>query len=137
MKSWKIAGGFAVAAAVAAPFVSGTWQPRSNAERWVALTAQERAGLVAEMDRSKNCRFYETQVEARDVLGLTVDAGDVSQAVRCHQQQDALREDGRFEPYLSLPRYAASNGLAALAGFVGAFVLALTLSSIFRRYRTG
>ncbi len=134
-KPWKIAASLAAIAAVAAPFVVGTWQPRSNAERWIALTAEERANLLAEMDRSKNCRFYETQVEARDVLGLTVDPTDVSRAMLCHQQQDALREGGRLEQYFSVPRYLAGNGLAALAGFIGVFALAMMLPGAFRRYR--
>ncbi len=135
MKPWKLAVSLAATAAVAAPFVVGTWQPRSNAERWVALDAETRANLLAEMDRSKNCRFYETQVEARDVLGLTVDPNDVSQAVLCHHQQDALHDGGRPEKYFSLPRYVASNGLVAMAGFVGAFALAMMLPPVFRRYR--
>ena len=135
MKPWKIA--VSLAAAVAAPFVVGTWQPRSNAERWTALSAQDRTSLLAEMDRSKNCRFYETQVEARDVLGLTADPTDVSQAVLCHHQQDALAEGGRLEKYFSLPRYVAGNGLAALAGFIGVFALAMMLPGALRRYRSG
>jgi hypothetical protein len=137
MRPWKIAAGLAAAAALTAPFAFGTWQPRANAERWIALDAQERESLLAEMERSKNCRFYETQVEARDVLGLTVDQNDVSQALLCHRQQDALRDGGRTEAYFSPSRYVERNGLAALAGFAGAFTLAMVIPGVFRRYRTG
>jgi hypothetical protein len=135
MKSWKIATGLAVAAALAAPFALGTWQPRANAERWIALDAQERENLLAEMDRSKNCRFYETQVEARDALGLTVDQDDVRQALLCHRRQDALQDGGRVEAYFSRSRYVERNVLVALAGFAAAFALGATLSGALRRYR--
>ena len=135
MKSWKIAVGLAAMGAIATPFIIGTWRPSSNTQRWIALTAEARANLLAEMERSKNCRFYETQVEARDALGLTPEADDISQAVRCHSEQEVLNGGGRMERYFSRPRYLAINGAISLASFVGIFGLANILPGVFRRYR--
>src|SRR4030095_16156155 len=85
---WKIALGLAIVAAMAAPFALGTWQPHANAQNWIALTPELRASIVAKLDSSKNCRYFETQVEARDVLGLKVDSNDILDAIQCHREQD-------------------------------------------------
>lgn len=125
----------AVVAAMASPFLSGTWQPRANAQAWVALTPELRAALVARLESSKNCRYFETQVEARDVLGLDVDSKDIDDAMQCHREQDALRDGGEARPYFSLPRYLAINAAVAAAGAAGVFAMALMLAAAVRWYR--
>ena len=125
----------AIAAAIAAPFVAGTLQPRANAQTWIALTAEQRAELAARLESSKNCRYFETQVEARDVLGLKVDSKDIDDALACHRDQDALREGGKRQASFSLPRYLAVNGAIALAAALAAFGAAIMLPALFRRYR--
>ena len=66
----KKALGLALLAAIAAPFVVGTASMAPNAQAWSALTAEHRARILAKLDSSRNCRYFETQVEARDVLGI-------------------------------------------------------------------
>jgi hypothetical protein len=135
MKRWKGVLGLAIIGAVAAPFVIGTWQPRLNAQAWIALTPERRATLRAKIESSKNCRYLETQVEARDALGLTPDSDDIREAIQCHREQDALRDGGEAQATFSLLRYLAINGAIALAGCLSAFGLALVLPALLRRYR--
>jgi hypothetical protein len=135
MKRWKGVLGLAIIGAIAAPFVFGTWQPRPNAQAWLALTPERRANLLAKMESSKNCRYLETQVEARDALGLTPDPDDILEAIQCHREQDALRDGGEAQAYFSLPRYLAINAAIALAGFLGVVGVALVLPVLLRRYR--
>jgi hypothetical protein len=129
---WKIALGLAILAAIAAPFAFGTWQPQANAQNWIALTPELRASIVAKLDSSKNCRYFETQVEARDVLGLKVDSNDILDAIQCHREQDALRDGGEAQATFSLPRYLAINGAVALVGACGVFGLAMALLALAR-----
>ena len=135
MKFWKTAFGLAIVAAIAAPFAFGTWQPQANAQTWIALTPELRASLLAKLESSKNCRYFETQVEARDVLGLKVDSNDILDAMQCHREQDALRDGGEMQATFSLPRYLAVNGAVALAGACGVFGLGIALPALLRRYR--
>lgn len=85
----------AVAAAITAPFAFGTSRPQANARSWIPLTPEQRMEIVAKLENSKNCRYFETQIEARDVLGLTVDPKDIDDALRCHRDQDALRDGAK------------------------------------------
>ena len=124
-----------LAVALAAPFAAGTWQPGANTQDWIALTAEERAAIVAKLESSKNCRYFETQVEARDVLGLKVDSKDIDDAMQCHRDQDALRDGGVMQASFSLPRYLAVNGGVALASAFAAIGLAIMLPALFRRIR--
>jgi hypothetical protein len=135
MKFWKAALCLAAVGAMAAPFAVGTWQPRANAQQWIALTPELRAAILVKLESSKNCRYFETQVEARDVLGLKVDSDDIREAIECHREQDALRDGGEAHAYFSLPRYVAVNGAAALAGAFLVFGLAMALPALARRYR--
>jgi len=89
------------------------------------------------LESSKNCRYFETQVEARDVLGLNVDAKDIDDALACHREQDALRDGGEMRPAFSLPRYLAVNGAVALAGALGVLGLSLLLPALRRRHARG
>jgi hypothetical protein len=120
--------------AMTAPFVAGTSEPWANAQGWVALTAGQRAEIAAKLDSSKNCRYFETQVEARDVLGLKVDAKDIEDAMACHRDQNALRDGGEMRPGFSLPRYLAVNAAVAIASALGVLGLAMMLPALFRRY---
>ena len=135
MKHRNIALLLAVVAAMASPFLFGTWQPRANAQQWIALTPELRAGIVAKLESSKNCRYFETQVEARDVLGLKVDSNDIRDAVQCHREQDALRDGGEAQAYFSLPRYLAVNSGVALVGAFGTFGLVMAVPVLVRRTR--
>lgn len=124
----------AVAAAIAAPFATGTSQPRANAHTWITLTPELRAEIAARLESSKNCRYFETQVEARDVLGLNVDAKDIDDALACHREQDALRDGGEMRPAFSLPRYLAVNGAVGLAGALGVLGFSALLPAPRRRH---
>jgi hypothetical protein len=135
MKLRKIAILLAIVAALASPFVFGTGQPHANAQRWIALTPELRAGILARLESSKNCRYLETQVEARDVLGLKVDADDIRQAIQCHREQDVLRDGGEAQAYFSLPRYLALNAAVALASALAVLVLAIMLPALLRQSR--
>ncbi|TKW76789.1 MAG: hypothetical protein DI543_19110 [Bradyrhizobium icense] len=125
----------AIAAALGAPFVAGTSQPRANSQNWIALTAEQRTEIAAKLESSKNCRYFETQVEARDVLGLKVDAKDIDDAMECHRDQDALRDGGVMQATFSLPRYLAVNGAIALASALAVLSLAVALPALLRRSR--
>jgi hypothetical protein len=120
--------------AMTAPFIAGTSEPRANAQVWVVLTAGQRAEIAAKLESSKNCRYFETQVEARDVLGLKVDSKDIDDAMACHRDQDALRDGGEMRPGFSLPRYLAVNAAVAIASALGVLGLAMMLPALFRRY---
>ena len=135
MRASKTAAGLAAMAALSAPFVAGTSQPRANTQEWIALAPEQRASIVAKLDSSKNCRYFETQVEARDVLGLDVDSKDIDDALACHRDQDALRDGGEMRPTFSLPRYLAVNGVIALSSALGMLALAMMLPAVLRRYR--
>jgi hypothetical protein len=126
--------GLAIVVALGAPFVAGTSQPRANAQTWIALTAEQRADIAAKLESSKNCRYFETQVEARDVLGLKVDAKDVDDAMQCHRDQDALRDGGEMRAIFSLPRYLAVNAAIAAVGALAMLGLATMLPALLRRY---
>jgi hypothetical protein len=130
----KKALGLALLAAIAAPFVVGTASMAPNAQAWSALTAEHRARILAKLDSSRNCRYFETQVEARDVLGIKADAADIQDAILCHRDQDALRDGGEMQGYFSLPRYLAINGAVALVGGLGVLGLAM-LPALLRRPR--
>ena len=114
---------------------AGTSRPRANAQEWIALTAAQRAEIAAKLDGSKNCRYFETQVEARDVLGLKVDSKDIDEAIQCHREQDALRDGGELRPYFSLPRYLAVNASIALASALAVLGLAMMVPALVRRNR--
>ena len=135
MKRPKTALGLAFAGAIAAPFAFGTWQPQPNAKIWIALTPEQRAILLVSLESSKNCRYFETQVEARDVLGITADSKDILDAIACHREQDALRDGGQAQPYFSLPRYLAINGALALAAALAILVAVIVLSYVSRHFR--
>jgi hypothetical protein len=136
MHFWKTVAGLAIIGAIAAPVVAGTWQMRPNVQTWTALTPERRAALLTGLESSKNCRYFETQVEARDVLGLTVDSRDIAEAVQCHHEQDALRDGGEMQATFSLPRYLAINAAIVLASAVGAFGLVMMLPALFRHHRS-
>jgi hypothetical protein len=135
MQFWKALAALAVISGIAAPVVAGTWQVRPNAQSWIALTPERRAALLAGLESSKNCRYFETQVEARDVLGLKADSEDIRDAVQCHREQDALRDSGEMQGYFSLGRYLAVNAAIASAGAAGTVGLAILVVLLFRRYR--
>jgi hypothetical protein len=134
MRPSKTAVGLAIMVAMTAPFAAGTSEPRANAQGWVALTAEQRAEIAAKLESSKNCRYFETQVEARDVLGLKVDSKDIDDAMQCHRDQDALRDGGEMRPGFSLPRYLAVNAAVAIASALGVLGLAMMVPALFRRY---
>jgi hypothetical protein len=135
MRPSKSAICLAIAAAVAAPFAVGTSQPHANAQTWIALSPAQRAEIVAKLDSSKNCRYFETQVEARDVLGLNVDPKDIDDAMACHREQDALRDGCEMRATFSLPRYLVVNGAVALMGALAMFGVAMLLPALLRRSR--
>ena len=135
MKRWRTALGLAIAGAIAAPLVFETWQPQPNAEAWIALTPEHRAHLLVSLENSKNCRYFETQVEARDVLGITPDPKDILDAILCHRELDALRDGGEAQAWFSLPRYLAVNGALALAVALGIFGAAIIFGYTLRRFR--
>jgi len=134
MRPSRTAVGLAIMVAMTAPFVAGTSEPRANAQVWVVLPAGQRAEIAAKLESSKNCRYFETQVEARDVLGLKVDSKDIDDAMACHRDQDALRDGGEMRPGFSLPRYLAVNAAVAIASALGVLGLAMMLPALFRRY---
>jgi len=135
MRRSKTALGLTLIAAITAPLVVGTSRPAANAQEWIPLSPQQRSEIAAKLESSKNCRYFETQVEARDVLGLTVDAKDIDDAMQCHREQDALRDGGEMRATFSLPRYLAVNAAVALASAAGALGLAVLIPALFRRGR--
>ena len=136
-KRLRTALGLAIVGAIAAPFAFGTWQPQPNSKVWIVLTPEHRANLLVSMESSKNCRYFETQVEARDVLGLKVETGDIENAIQCHRDQDALRDGGEMRATFSLPHYLAVNGALTLAAVLGILGLAVMLPMLFRQWRLG
>jgi hypothetical protein len=122
----------ALLAALAAPFTFGTWQTAPNAQSWLALTPEYRAKILVKLDSSKNCRYFETQVEARDVLGINVDPADIQDAILCHREQDALRDGGEMQATFSLPRYLAVNAALAMAAALAVLGLAHMLLALRR-----
>jgi hypothetical protein len=135
MKASKTAVGLVIAAAITAPLAAGTSRPAANAQEWIVLTPQHRAEIAAKLENSKNCRYFETQVEARDVLGLNVDTKDIDDAMQCHRDQDALRDGGEMRPTFSLSRYLAVNGAIALSSALGMLGLAMMmLPALLRRH---
>src|SRR5215212_9040753 len=120
----------ALLSALAAPLAFGTWQTAPNAQAWSALTAERRARILIKLDSSKNCRYFETQVEARDVLGIKADPADIQDAILCHREQDALRDGGEMQATFSLPRYLAINSGIALSSALAAFGLAMMITAL-------
>jgi len=114
MKQRKIAISLAVVGAIAAPFVTGTWEmmPRS----FTPLSAEEEKTLTAYMEKTKSCQTLK-----------------YDEHMYCEVfQKPKLADGGDFQ--FSAPKYWALNLATALAGFVVVFGLAYLLPAIARRY---
>ena len=124
VKQWKVAISLATIGAIAAPFVLGTYKMRPTPKNWtydrlVPLTADEKENIEAFLKETKNC----------EVL-----ADLVVQSVACHMNQRDLERDGRYEIYISIDKYQATNAAAVVAGFVSVFGMTFFLPALIRLY---
>ena len=120
-RRWKIAIPVAVVAAIAAPFVFGTWRMSTTSETWVPLTADQKAKLEIYMQNTENCRTFEAASGDKDF---------------CDMELEKLRAGGEYQYlYLSTPKYFALNFAVALGAFIAVFSLTLLLPGLSRRYK--
>jgi hypothetical protein len=112
VKQWKIAISLAIAAAIAAPFVFGTWnEPLSIV---VPLTEDERERYANFVDN--DCQKLSENDSAA-----------------CWLMTERLRQGG-IAKEVSLTQYWAENAAAVLAAFVSVFGLTFLLPALVRRY---
>jgi hypothetical protein len=126
MKPWKLAISLAVIGAISAPFVAGTWRPRPNANLLIPLTTKERSDLSAQLEKSKDCRLYQSREDRseEDTIGSFV----------CELDRERLVDGGHWAKRFSLFRHVATNVAFMLAVFAIVFALVLALFGIVRRY---
>lgn len=115
----KMAIPVAVVAAIAAPFVFGTWKPTS--ETWLPLAVDQKAKLERYMQSTENCQTFEAASGDKDF---------------CQMELEKLRAGGQYQyVYISTPKYFALNSAAVLGAFIGVFGLTFLLPGLVRRYR--
>ena len=116
VRRWKIA---IPVAAIAAPFVFGTWKMPTTSETWVPLTADQKAKLDIYMQNTENCRTFEAAFGEKDF---------------CDMELEKLRAGGEYQYlYLSTPKYFALNFAVALGAFIAVFSLTFLLPGLSRR----
>jgi hypothetical protein len=121
VRRWKIAIPVAVVAAIAAPFVFGTWKMSTTSETWVPLTADQKAKLEIYMQNTENCRAFEAAFGDKDF---------------CDMELEKLRAGGEYQYlYLSTAKYFALNFAVALGTFIAVLSLTFLLPGLSRRYR--
>jgi|SRR5262245_33091283 len=120
-RRWKIAIPVAVVAAIAAPFVFGTWKMPTMSETWVPLTVDQKANLDTYMQNTENCRTFEAASGDKDF---------------CDMELEKLRAGGEYQYlYLSTAKYFALNFATALGAFIAVFSLTFLLPGLRHRYR--
>jgi hypothetical protein len=123
VSQWKIALSLAIVGALAAPFAFHTYKAEPQVSGFVALTAEQREDTIAYLARLNNCREFETI--PMDKLPRAAD--------ECFYRRGLL-QNGKYYSNFSAPKYLALNVVAAVAGFVGIFGLAMVLPALVRRY---
>ena len=119
-RRWKIALPVAVIAAIAAPFVFGTWKMQTTSETWVPVTADQKAKLDTYMQNTENCRAFEAASGDKDF---------------CNLELEKLRAGGEYQYlYLSTVKYFALNFAIALGAFIAVFGLTFLIVGLSRRY---
>jgi hypothetical protein len=114
----KIAIPAAVVAAIAAPFVFGTW--KSTSETWLPLPVDQKAKLDTYMQSTENCQTFEAASGDKDF---------------CQMELEKLRAGGQYQyVYVSTPRYFALNLATVLGAFIAVFGLTFLVPGLVRRY---
>jgi hypothetical protein len=126
MKPWKLAISLAVIGAISAPFVAGSWRPRPNASMLIPLTEKERSNLNAQMEKSKDCRLYQSRESKSDEDTL----GDFM----CQLDRERLADGGHWIKSFSLFRHVATNAAFMLAVFAIIYALVLATFGAVRKY---
>jgi hypothetical protein len=122
MKRWKVAISLAAVAAVAAPFVFGTWKVKPKSYRLVPLTEQQRQWFGNRAKERNYCRNLDNP--------NLVDLG-------CEERYlTPIKEGGTREYYDDPFKYLAFNLVAVIVGYAGVFGLAMVLPTIVRWIRT-
>jgi hypothetical protein len=127
----KIAISLAIVAAIAAPFVTGTWKRQPKSSTWVPLTVEQRADDAAYLERTNNCQTLVDRTRELQRLGFNPPLGE---EVMCDIRRERFNDGGTFQRLLSVPKYLGVNGIAVVVGFVSVFGLAIMLPVLIRRY---
>jgi hypothetical protein len=130
MKQRKIAMTLAFVGALASPFVFGTLKLRPVSQTWSPWTAEVKANIATEMERTNNCR--EPQGRGKPLSG-DQNQRDHDQFV-CNWLQERLNEGGSSSTYKSIPKFLALNALTVLAAFALIFGLSHLLLALVRRH---
>jgi hypothetical protein len=64
MRQWKVALSLAVVGAIAAPFVFQTYKAHSTFQKWVPITAEDRAAISARLNDTNNCQVLTDRVNS-------------------------------------------------------------------------
>jgi len=120
----------AVLAAMAAPFVTGSYEETSYI-RTVYLTAEDRTEIIALWGEDPNCEeaakseppdWVEAKMNLKGKYVYWIRFHDYdSRLYGCFRDHAAFKNGYRIEGYLSRPRYIATNGAVMLATLVVTF----------------
>jgi hypothetical protein len=135
MKQWKIALSLAVFAAIAAPFVFGTWKMRPTSNTWTPLSAEEKTKIAAYMESTRNCQTTADRLRALEPNGPNLLSDDnYLKDLSCRMDREALSVGGRQYILPSTLKYVTENSAIALGGFLSIYVLAFVVPLLVRRY---
>jgi hypothetical protein len=119
MKIWKLALSLALIAAIATPFLTGTW--RLHHGQWVALTYDQRERVSAMLQETRNCTSFPKEEEYRSAI--------------CTVMRSVLVDGGSWQTGEKIGwRYLARNAAVMVAAFILVFVVTLVLVPTARRY---
>ena len=124
MRRWKVAISLAAVAAVAAPFVFGTWKHQPTSEMWIPLTEAQRQRLESYLKERNYCR--------------NLNDPNLIDQVCAGYALKPLKEGGEWitvsDPHPF--KYLALNLVVVIVGYAGIFGLAMVLPTIVRWLRT-
>jgi hypothetical protein len=120
MRQWKIAISLAIVGAIAAPFISGTWQNSTTRRDWVPITEDQANKASVFVKATNNCRTFDDPKEYDQIV--------------CHILADQLRDGGTYSTVSLRREYWMTNAAVSLAALVIIFSSAMILPAVALRY---
>ena len=141
MKQRKIAISLAVVAAIATPFVLGTYaKPHdptfrvhgARQETWVPFSKEKQERIRLVLAETNDCQTNLDRIY--QIIGLSYSPDMSSPLDICRNYIRARQSGGTFRYGIPLSEYLAINAAAAAAGFIAIFGLTYLLPALARRY---
>jgi hypothetical protein len=146
VKQWKIALSLAIIGALAGPFVFRTYRLEPTYEILVALTAEEKESIAAELRKTNDCQVLrERWARKREIIISDIDQpavitstmlsdNDYLRKVGCEMELEKFQAGGQHETYFDSSKYLAINLMAAALMFGLVYALTFALPALLRRY---